>query len=177
MVSDTPDHASPQSHHSPVRAPDRYVRTASRSLGTSAWVAPATSSVAGVVRFVVCAARRFRVYSSSLEIPSCVSELLVGRRETLLRGTGISSLSLTRQAVNALVLGLERNRAMQLASSRRQGRRIRDLDQRRVICLGPAFLYAPRDEFDSPPTQKAAGSPPRGRLPAGAARLRRHPVP
>ena len=30
------------------------------------------------------------------------------------------------------------------------------LDQRRVICLGPAFLYAP--------------PPPRGRLPAGAAR-------
>ena len=35
-----------------------------------------------------------------------VSELLVGRRETLLCGTDISSFSLTRRAANALVLGL-----------------------------------------------------------------------
>jgi hypothetical protein len=38
------------------------------------------------------------------------------------------------------------------------------LCRRRVIYLGPAFPYAPWDQFDSPPTQKAAGSPPRGRL-------------
>jgi hypothetical protein len=37
-----------------------------------------------VVPFVVCAAPPFDVYSSSLEMSLLASELLVGRRETLL---------------------------------------------------------------------------------------------
>jgi hypothetical protein len=52
-----------------------------------------------------CAAPPVGVYFSSLDIPSRVLGLLVARRETLRRGTGISRVLLTRRAANALVLG------------------------------------------------------------------------
>jgi hypothetical protein len=108
------DPASPQ----PARG--RCARTECSSRCTSALVARSMSAAAGgaqcvvdaarplpvVVQSVVCAAPVFGVYSSSLEMSSASQSFLLGRCETLLRGTDISSVSFTRQAANALVLEL-----------------------------------------------------------------------
>ena len=101
-----PTDASRRSRRWPARAPAHCAHTARCLPGTSASAAPSTSAAAAAARFVVCAAPPVGVYWSSLEMSSRLSELLVARRETLLRGTGISSVLFTRRAANALVLGL-----------------------------------------------------------------------
>ena len=81
-----PIDASHPCRHWRARARGRCARSECCAPDTSASVARPRSEDAAAPRSAVCAVARIDVYSSSLEMSSVASELLVRHRETLLRG-------------------------------------------------------------------------------------------